>query len=220
MAYLVALGFLAAGAGMVGEPLSTGGPMHFDFNLPIGIFYLTCGVVLLEWLPTASGWVYVLAALVILSAAGRNFYRYPPIDDGAYFLLRYGRNALDDWTPTQPFAPMLAFAVAGWAVARSLGGKGSRLVRLAILAVGAVMCCAVYELFMHGLIAGADPLRLGLLLCSLNCVRGRLRGVGQSLRGGTDGARPRGDDGTCVASELGPLSALAHPGCDVSCDGA
>ena len=165
--YLVALGFLAAGAGMVGEPLSTGGPMHFDFNLPIGIVYLTCGVALLEWLPAASGWVYVLAALVILSAAGRNFYRYPPIDDGAYFLLRYGRNALDDWTPAQPFAPMLAFAVAGWAVARSLGGIGSRLVRLGVLALGAVICCAVYELFMHGLIAGADPLRLGLLLCSL-----------------------------------------------------
>jgi hypothetical protein len=164
---LVALGLLAAGAGMVGEPLSTGGPMHFDFNLPIGIFYLTCGVVLLEWMPTTPGWVYVLAALVVLSAAGRNFYRYPPIDDGAYFLLRYGRDALDNWLPPEPFAPMLAFDVAGWAAARAFGATGTRLVRLGVFVLGALASCAIYEMFMRGLIGGTGSRQLWLMLGGL-----------------------------------------------------
>ena len=51
----VALGLLAAGAGMVGAPLRTGGPMHFDFDLPIGVIYLAGGVALLETAQPAPG---------------------------------------------------------------------------------------------------------------------------------------------------------------------
>jgi len=164
---LLALGLLAAGANMVGQPLGIGGPMHFDFNVPIGVAYLAGGVVLLDGVQAAPGWVFVLAALTILISAGRNFYNYPPIADGAYFLVRYGRGALDDWAPPEPFAPMLAFAVAGWAATRSFGAVGPRLIRLGAVGVGVVASCAAYELFMRGLIAGAKPVPLGAMLCGL-----------------------------------------------------
>jgi hypothetical protein len=164
---LLALGLLAAGANMVGQPLGIGGPMHFDFHVPIGVAYLAGGVVLLDGLQTAPGWVYLLAALAILISAGRNFYNYPPIADGAYFLLRYGRDALDNWAPPEPFASMLAFALAGWAATRSFGAVGPRLIRLAAVAAGVAASCAAYELFMRRLIAGAKPVSLGSMLCGL-----------------------------------------------------
>jgi hypothetical protein len=162
----VALTLLAAGAGMVGEPLSTGGPMHFDFNLPIGVVCLASGVTLLEGI-SAPGWVYCGAALLVLVRAGRNFYAYPPIDDGAYFLLRYGRDALDDWAPADPFAPMLAFSVAGWAVVRAFGAAGTRLIGLGVFILGATASCAVYEVFMRSLIGGTDTRVLWLMLGGL-----------------------------------------------------
>ena len=160
---LVALGLLVAGAGMVGEPLSTGGPMHFDFNLPIGVACLAAGVILLE-VVSAPGWVYVLAALLVLMQAGRNFYSYPPIGDGAYFLLRYGRQALDNWAPPEPFGPMFAFAVSGWAAARAFGATGPRLFRLGAFVAGAIASCAVYGMFMRGLVGAATAPHLWLML--------------------------------------------------------
>src|ERR1700722_12356096 len=151
---------------MGGEPLSTGGPMHFDFNLPIGVACLAAGVVLLE-VVLAPGCVYVLAALLALVRAGGNFYEYPRIDDGAYFLLRYGRDALDNWAPPEPFAPMLAFDVAGWAAARAFGATGTRLVRLGVFVLGALASCAIYEMFMRGLIGGTGSRQFWLMLGGL-----------------------------------------------------
>jgi hypothetical protein len=163
---VVAVAMLAAGAGMVGEPLPTGGPMHFDFNLPFGVVCLAGGVILLD-IVSPPGWVFVLSAVAVLVSAGRNFYEYPPIGDGAYFLLRYGREALDDWAPAQPFAPMLAFDVVGWAVARAFGAMGKRLVELGLFVLGAAASCTVYEMFMRGLIGSASSRHLALTLAGL-----------------------------------------------------
>ncbi len=174
--WCVALALLAVGAGMVGETLPTGGPMHIDLNLPIGVVCLAGGVVLLEAAP-APGWVYVLAALLVLMQAGRNFYRYPPIGDGAYFLLRYGRQALDNWAPPEPFGPMLAFAVAGWAAARAFGATGRRLVRLGAFVAGAIASCAVYGMFMRGLVGAATAPHLWLMLGGAALVAGGCGGL-------------------------------------------
>src|SRR5580704_16763694 len=158
-----------------GGPLSIGGPMRFDFNLPIGLVCLAGGSTFLE-IVTAPRWVYVFAALLVLFTAAPNFYEYPPIDDGAYFLLRYGRNALDNWAPPEPFAPMFAFDVAGWAAARAFSVAGSCLIRLGVFVLGAAASCAIYEVFMRNLIGGAGSRQLWLVLAGLVLLAGGCAG--------------------------------------------
>src|ERR1700722_20190329 len=104
----LALAFLAVGTAWVNAPLRMAGPFNFDLSLPLGVFALIAGMALFEEVPRlAVKPVCLRAALVVAAIAGRNFYRYPPIDDGAWFLLRYGREAADDQgrlAPAEPFA--------------------------------------------------------------------------------------------------------------------
>ena len=81
---------------------------------------LVGGLLLLEAAP--AHWrrrARLLGAAAVLLVAGRNLYFYPPIDDGAYFVLRYGREAAEDWAPASPLAHVLAFAAAGAALIRA-----------------------------------------------------------------------------------------------------
>ncbi len=169
----LALVSLARGAAWVNAPLRMAGPFNFDLSLPLGVFALIAGMALLEAVPLpAMKPVCLLAALVVAAIAGRNFWRYPPIDDGAWFLLRYGREAADSpdrLAPAEPFAHMIPFAVAGWAAARAFGMRG-RLSALAVFVGCAAASCAVFAFFMRGLAAGAAPARLAAMLAGLGLV--------------------------------------------------
>jgi hypothetical protein len=115
-----ALALLVIGAALINAPVRTAGPMNIDLQLPTGALCVAAGLALLEAAPTS--WkhrLFFVAALVIAVVAGRNLYFYPPIDDGAYFMLRYGREFASDWAPAAPLAHLLAFAAAVWALLRA-----------------------------------------------------------------------------------------------------
>lgn len=164
---------LAAGAAWVNAPLRMAGPFNFDLSFPLGVLGLIAGAGLIEVLPRpAVKPVCLVAALVVAAVAGCNFYRHPPIDDGAWFLLRYGRAAADDpnrLAPAEPFAHMIPFAVASWAATRAFGMQ-KRLLALAIVAGCTVASCAVYAFFLRGLLDGAAPFNLAATLAGLGLI--------------------------------------------------
>ena len=120
IAAVVALALLGVGAEAMGAPVRTAGPMNIDTGMFLGTICLVSGAVLLEGVP--KFWrrrVCLLGALVIALIAGRNLYLYPPIDDGAYFLLRSGREGAEGWAPADVSAHAIAFAAAGWGLVRA-----------------------------------------------------------------------------------------------------
>jgi hypothetical protein len=120
LACFLALASLGFGAAVISTPVRTAGPMNIDLSMPIGVVSLVGGLLLLEAAP--ANWrrrACLLGAAAVLLLAGRNLYLYPPTDDGAYFMLRYGREAAEDWAPASPFAHALAFAAANWALIRA-----------------------------------------------------------------------------------------------------
>jgi hypothetical protein len=111
---------LGFGAAVIGAPVRTAGPMNIDLSMPIGTACLVGGLLLIEAAP--ANWrrrASLLGAAVVLLLAGRNLYFYPPVDDGAYFMLRYGREAAEDWVPASALAHALACAAAGCALIRA-----------------------------------------------------------------------------------------------------
>ena len=119
--------FAAVGAAVENAPVRTAGPMNIDFRSPLGAVCLLCGLALIEAAPRP--WkrrLFLLAALLVAVVAGRNLYFYPPVDDGAYFMLRYGRDAAGDWAPAGLATHMLAFAAVGWALLRAQLSRLSR----------------------------------------------------------------------------------------------
>ena len=120
--------------------------MNMDFSPVTGGAALLAGVAVLACLPRAMARpVWLLAGIIILATVGRNFYAYPPFNDGAYFQLRYG--AFDGFWPAGPKATMLGLAVIAiaaeavlWPLRRALGHW-----LLTVVAVGA--CCFAYEWF-------------------------------------------------------------------------
>jgi hypothetical protein len=114
------LALLGFGSAIIGAPVRTAGPMNIDLSMPIGVGSLVSGLLLLEAAP--ANWrrrSCLIGAAVVVLLAGRNLYCYPPIDDGAYFMLRYGREAAEGWAPAGPIAHALGFAAAGWALVRA-----------------------------------------------------------------------------------------------------
>jgi hypothetical protein len=166
----LALALLAVGAAWVNAPLRMAGPFNFGLSFPLGVLGLAAGMALLEAVPASVVKpVCLLGALVVVAIAGRNFWRHPPIDDGAWFLLRYGREAADDpsrLVPAEPFAHMIPFTVAGLAVARAFGLR-KRLPALAVFIGCAAASCAVFAFFMRGLLNGATTHHLATMLAGL-----------------------------------------------------
>jgi hypothetical protein len=124
LACLLALASLGFGAAVISTPVRTAGPMNIDLSMPIGVVSLVGGLLLFEAVP--ADWrrrACLLGAAVVLLLAGRNLYLYPPVDDGAYFMLRYGREFASDWAPATLLAHLLAFVAALWALLRSARSK-------------------------------------------------------------------------------------------------
>jgi hypothetical protein len=175
----VALALLGMGVMSVGSPLRVGGPFNFNFSLPLGVLGLAGGVLLLEAAP--KRWekpVYLLAMLTVAGAAACNFFSDPPIDDGAWFLLRYGREAADSadrQMPAEPFAHMIAFAVVSWLAVRVFGLRGRPVIAFGIFMLGSVAACTFFEFFVRGVTAAAGAIHLtltlaGLTLLAIGCV--------------------------------------------------
>jgi hypothetical protein len=108
--------------------------------------------------------------LTVAGTAACNLFSYPPIGDGAWFLLRYGREAADSadrQMPAEPFAHMIAFAVVSWLAVRVFGLRSRPIVALGIFMLGSVAACALFQIFMRGVTADPSAFRLTLTLAGL-----------------------------------------------------
>ena len=158
---LAALALIGAGAALTTAPQRIAGPMNLDFGVPLGAAALLFGIGGFEQMVAAGQRVprvlYAAAALLAGGVAGWNFYHYPPISDGAYFMLRYGQPA-GDWTPSSPAGMLLGAATGAWAVDRTLRRDPARrgvrplIVRLIGLIAWTALACAGYSLFMDMLV--------------------------------------------------------------------
>ena len=158
---LAALALIGAGAALTTAPQRIAGPMNLDFGVPLGAAALLFGIGGFEQMVAAGQRVprvlYAAAALLAGGVAGWNFYHYPPISDGAYFMLRYGQPA-GDWTPSSPAGMLLGAATAAWGVDRTLRRDPARrgvrplIVRLIGLIAWTALACAGYSLFMDMLV--------------------------------------------------------------------
>jgi uncharacterized membrane protein len=142
---VLALAAASFGAWAVNQPVRPNGPFGFSVASPVGALALAFGMALLRALGRSAA-VYGLAALLIALLAGYNFYSYPPIPDGAYFLVRYGHTAAGELWP----------AAAAWHV---VGFAGVAEVGLLVLLMAG--SAAVFELFTQMLPGVAAPWRWG-----------------------------------------------------------
>jgi hypothetical protein len=164
----VAIGY---GADMITAPVRVGGPMGIDFDPLIGAIAIVLGVLGIEGLALGARQeprvAYLVAALGVAIFAGQNFYRFPPIDDGAYFLLRYGRDG-GEWVRAEPSAYMLSFAALGWSLERASAGQRTSgfVLRVVVLGVFTVAACAVFTLFMRLLVGGSGIAALSAVVAA------------------------------------------------------
>jgi len=86
---------------------------------PVGLLALILGVVLLRAFARRPV-IYGLAALLIAVFAGYNFFSYPPIPDGAYFLVRYGHGDAGELWPASATWHVIGFAGIAWMLSLAL----------------------------------------------------------------------------------------------------
>lgn len=121
-AALAGLLLLWAGCSLTNAPVRLGGPMNLSFNAPLGIPLVALGVAVVAFAPPQA-WrpVWLLAAALALATAGANFWRFVPIEDGAFQALRSGMPD-PDRSPAAPFLHVVALSPVGVALAALLPG--------------------------------------------------------------------------------------------------
>lgn len=174
----LALAAASFGGWTVNQPTRPNGPFGFGLASPVGLLALVLGMVLLRALARRPA-IYGLAALLIALFAGYNFFSYPPIPDGAYFLVRYGHSNAGELWPASATWHVFAFAGVAWTLSLALdpllkGGHSFVEVGLLVLliAVGSVLL----ELFTQTLptvrapASWAAPWLAGLFVASAGLV--------------------------------------------------
>ena len=116
---MLALAVASFGAWAVNQPSRPHGPFGFSVASPVGALALAFGLALLRALGRLPA-VYGLAALLIALFAGTNFYTYPPIPDGAYFLVRYGHTEASELWPASATWHVIGFSGVAWAASLAL----------------------------------------------------------------------------------------------------
>ena len=158
------LGVVALASHSCSSLVRTAGPLNFPNPLPLTLLMLGCGLVRVAMfcLPEHRGRLGVAAAVAVLLPGLWNFYFWPPIDDGAYFLLRYG-----DKNPAEMGcmpAGMEDFVMLFW-VALLLGSTGVKVPpRFDPWLVRWVGIPAVAGLVAYGLVVGGREVLIALLL--------------------------------------------------------
>lgn len=157
----MALALAAVGAWAVNQPSRPYGPMGFDALCPLGAVMLAAGMLALRALARGPT-VYAVAALLMLAATGGNFFFYPPIPDGAYFLVRYGHEARGELWPASAAWHVLGLSGVAWSLALALEGgptaKGWRIgAEAALLALLIAAGALALELFTQMLPGVAGP---------------------------------------------------------------
>ena len=158
------LGVVAGASHACSALVRTAGPMNFPSPFPVTLLLLGWGLVkvAMRCLPEHRGRLGVAAAVAVLLPGLWNFYFWPPIDDGAYFLLRYG-----DQNPAEMGcmpAGAEDFAMLMW-VAFLLGSTGVRVPpRFDSRLVRWVGFPAVAGLVAYGLVVGGREVLMALLL--------------------------------------------------------
>jgi hypothetical protein len=180
---VLALAIASFGAWAVNQPLRPHGPFGFSVASPIGALALAIGLTLLRALGRTAA-VYGLAALLIALFAGYNFYSYPPIPDGAYFLARYGRTEAGELWPASAAWHVIGFAGVAWSLSLMFdpaplkGWRGVAEVALLVLLMAG--SAALFELFTQMLPGVAAPWRWGAgWLTGLIAVTAGLRSLGR-----------------------------------------
>jgi len=96
-ATLITMALLLFGGLSLNAPLQLGGPLANGIAPAfLGSLALVLGIRLCQRLatarPTLTRWLFAGAFTAMLIAGGWNFFWYPPIQDGAYLIARYGGN--------------------------------------------------------------------------------------------------------------------------------
>jgi len=115
----LALAAASFGGWTINQPTRPNGPFGFGVASPVGLLALVFGVVLLRAVARRPA-IYGLAALLIAIFAGYNFFSYPPIPDGAYFLLRYGHGDAGELWPASATWHVIGFAGVAWTLTLAL----------------------------------------------------------------------------------------------------
>jgi hypothetical protein len=159
---VLALALASFGAWAVNQPVRPHGPMGFSLASPVRALALVFGMGLLRAFGRNSA-VYALAALLMALCAGYNFYFYPPIPDGAYFLVRYGHTDAGELWPAAAVWHVIGFAGVAWSLALVFGGPpvaGRRgLAEAALLVLLIAAGSILLELFTQTLPGATVPWR-------------------------------------------------------------
>ena len=88
------LGVVALASHECSSLVRTAGPMNLPSPVPLTLLLLGWGLVMvaMRLMPAQRGRLGVAAAVAVLLPTLWNFYFWPPINDGAYFLVRYGHD--------------------------------------------------------------------------------------------------------------------------------
>ena len=161
----LALSLAILGAGTVNRPLRPHGPFGFDALAPLGALALALGMLALRAVNRIRAG-FALAALLIAAAAGWNFYFYPPIPDGAYFLVRYGHSAAVELWPAGAAWHVIATAALACSLALAIevglpGGVRRIAGEIGLLALLTIVGALLFDLLTQALIAAGG--RSGLV---------------------------------------------------------
>ena len=137
-----AIFLLFTGTNSLCSPVSMNGP--FNYPNPGPFLALAVGSALMRaatrGMPAHKRKFSGVAILAVLGPALANFYKWPPIDDGAYFMLRYGDHSIfsDNYAPPTTPDYILALWIAGLYAIPVLipaGKTDLRILRILILPV-------------------------------------------------------------------------------------
>ena len=204
LGFAVALALMTLGAAAANRPLRLHGPMGLDATAPLGVLALVLGMLMLRGLASGPA-VFRLAALLVLAAAGYNFYGYPPIPDGAYFLVRYGHAAGGELWPASAAWHVIAFAGLAWSLALGIAGdapagRGPLAAEAGLTLLLTAIGAAVFEMFSAALprVGGPWPqagwylgVTIAIAIAALVGRRFRRRPAAGGLRRRTGAARSR-----------------------------
>jgi len=119
--WLLALALACCGTLLLNAPSSMGGgPFAIDLGFPLGFVVAGLSMLVVERTRPPEDFrrvAYGIAALALFIAAGRSFYAFPPLQDGALLLLRYSRDPeVENLWPAGPLDHAIAFAPFEWAL--------------------------------------------------------------------------------------------------------